>query len=168
MDPFYMPAIGIVNSYLYINDMPQLSTYLPDQLTQLQAMPEERYFVNFYMGYYYYMMGEYMKAYEYFSENQDWHGEAAHALVKAGYPNRARQLMDDSKDQDITDRGESRKAYNQAVYLTALGQKEEAVHALKQAYANGYPFGWIQYVRDPLLKDLHGYPPFDAFIEPKG
>ncbi|HET7458151.1 MAG TPA: BTAD domain-containing putative transcriptional regulator [Gemmatimonadaceae bacterium] len=66
----------------------------------------------------------------------------------------------------------------------ALGDREQAVALLRQAFAEGYPIfqGYsspqsygeffdpleVSVHADPALLPLHGYPPFERFLEPRG
>ena len=60
-----------------------------------------------------------------------------------------------------------REAYWQACIAAQLGYTERAMVLLRQAYAEGRPFTILVH-RDMDLEPLHGYPPFEDFLEPKG
>jgi tetratricopeptide (TPR) repeat protein len=56
-------------------------------------------------------------------------------------------------------------------YIAAnLGDLGAAVRLLEQAVAEARPWNWwrLRFDRDPYLKPLRGYPPFEDFIEPRG
>jgi hypothetical protein len=47
-----------------------------------------------------------------------------------------------------------------------LGEKDEAVRLLREAFAQGNAYGvWLH--RDILLEPLHGFPAFEAFKKPQ-
>jgi tetratricopeptide (TPR) repeat protein len=49
----------------------------------------------------------------------------------------------------------------------ALGQQDEAVRLLQEAFNQGVPFNpWVH--RDPTFAALHDYPPFQELLRPKG
>jgi hypothetical protein len=48
-----------------------------------------------------------------------------------------------------------------------LGQRERAVELLSESFALGRPFT-TELHRDLDLETLHGYPPFDSLLKPKG
>ena len=55
----------------------------------------------------------------------------------------------------------------QARVEAVLGNKEEAVALLRQAFGEGVGFGiWAH--RDMDLETLRGFPPFEEFMKPKG
>ncbi|NNG17445.1 MAG: hypothetical protein HKM89_13280, partial [Gemmatimonadales bacterium] len=60
-----------------------------------------------------------------------------------------------------------RDFYWQACIAAQLGELDRAMVLLREAYAQGRVFNvWLH--RDFDLEPLHGYPPFEEFIEPKG
>ncbi len=58
--------------------------------------------------------------------------------------------------------------YNKGLIETAMGKKEEAVNSLRQAIEVGAVFAFGSFDGDGLLQPLHGYPPFEEFLKPKG
>lgn len=58
--------------------------------------------------------------------------------------------------------------YAQAAIYASMNQLEEAMRLLRQAFAEGYGFGSWSYNYSYLLVPLHGYPPYEEFIRPKG
>ncbi|MEZ4848895.1 MAG: hypothetical protein R3B93_09835 [Bacteroidia bacterium] len=48
-----------------------------------------------------------------------------------------------------------------------LGNRELAVDLLKQAFEEGFSFGWQRYSQDVFLKPLFGYEPFEEFVRTK-
>jgi len=57
--------------------------------------------------------------------------------------------------------------YNQACIYSLLGDIEEAVRLLQEAFSRGQPFG-LFVLRDIDLEPLRGYPAFEELIRPKG
>jgi TolB-like protein/tetratricopeptide (TPR) repeat protein len=54
----------------------------------------------------------------------------------------------------------------QARITAALGERDEAIRRLQDAFANGGAYGiWIHV--DPALDDLRGYPPFESLVRPR-
>jgi hypothetical protein len=53
------------------------------------------------------------------------------------------------------------------VIAGALGQREEAVRLLRQAYSEGRSYSWYNLVRADLVP-LRDYPPFQELMRPKG
>ncbi len=54
-----------------------------------------------------------------------------------------------------------------AAIAAQLGDKDEAVDLLREAFAQGQPYGiWLH--RDATLEPLRGYPPFEDLVRPKG
>ncbi len=60
-----------------------------------------------------------------------------------------------------------RDLYWQACIAAQLGELDRAMVLLRDAHNLGRPFG-IRLHRDMELEPLHGYPAFEAFLEPKG
>jgi len=57
--------------------------------------------------------------------------------------------------------------FGRARIAAQLGEKEKAVALLRQAFSEGYEFS-VSLHRDPDLEPLHGFPPFDELMKPKG
>jgi len=57
--------------------------------------------------------------------------------------------------------------YWQACIAAQLGELDRAMDLLREAYAQGRPFG-IMLHRDVNLEPLHGHPPFMEFLRPRG
>jgi TolB-like protein len=57
--------------------------------------------------------------------------------------------------------------YPRAQIAALLGDRDRAVALLRDALAHGLPFT-IYLHTDPAMSSLHGYPPFDALMVPKG
>jgi hypothetical protein len=56
-----------------------------------------------------------------------------------------------------------------AEIVAEMGRKEEAVAALRKAMAHGVYFDFnMEWHADPWFSNLHGYPPFQALLKPKG
>jgi len=54
----------------------------------------------------------------------------------------------------------------QALITAALGDRDEAIRLLQQAFANGAAYGvWIH--TEPALDGLRGYPPFESLVRPR-
>ena len=54
----------------------------------------------------------------------------------------------------------------QGVITAALGDVDDAVRLLQEAFDNGSTHNvWIH--RDPAFDDLWGYPPFDSLMRPR-
>jgi DNA-binding SARP family transcriptional activator len=60
-----------------------------------------------------------------------------------------------------------REPYWQACIAAQLGERERAMALLRQAYNDGRPFD-LRLHRDVDLAPLHGYPPFEELLKPKG
>ena len=50
-------------------------------------------------------------------------------------------------------------------YLLFMEASSDLWHA---AFEAGFEFNWWNYQNDPALKSLHGYPPFEEFMRPRG
>jgi len=60
-----------------------------------------------------------------------------------------------------------RDVYWQACIAAQLGELDRAMVLLRESYARGRPFSIFLH-RDMDLEPLHGYPPFEEFLAPKG
>ena len=63
--------------------------------------------------------------------------------------------------------GAGSPTYLRARLAAVLGQRDEAVALLRRAYQEGHSYG-LELHRDPDLAGLRGYPPFEAFLRPRG
>ena len=57
-------------------------------------------------------------------------------------------------------------SYWRACIASILGEREQAVSLLRDAFAQGYPYG-VSVLSDMNLERLRGYGPFKELIEPK-
>ena len=79
----------------------------------------------------------------------------------------AEQVIQDLKSFDGPDKNGHYK-YALARIYSALNEKELATEYLKQAFTEGFSFGFTRYDFDELLLPLHGYPAYEEFVKPKG
>jgi hypothetical protein len=56
--------------------------------------------------------------------------------------------------------------YLRACIASLLGEREQAVALLREAFAQGLPFG-IDLHRDPDLEPLNDYPPYSDLVRPR-
>jgi len=80
----------------------------------------------------------------------------------------AEDMIQELKTNDKPTR-KGRYKYVIARIYAALNEKELAVEYLKQAFVEGFIFIiFDRYDFDPELIPLHGYPPYEEFVRPKG
>jgi hypothetical protein len=58
--------------------------------------------------------------------------------------------------------------YYRAEIAAVLGDRERAVELLRNAIAHGAVDSWDHLHSEPAFARLHGYPPFDELLRPKG
>ena len=58
--------------------------------------------------------------------------------------------------------------YHRAEIAAVLGDRERAVELLRDAIAQGAVDPWDHLHSEPAFASLHGYPPFDELLRPKG
>lgn len=56
-------------------------------------------------------------------------------------------------------------AFGRAIIAAQLGEKDRAVNYLREALAHG---GFLAVHREFFLEPLHGYPPYEEMVRPKG
>ena len=57
--------------------------------------------------------------------------------------------------------------YSIAAVYSGLGDKENAVQYLKEAFQNKFGFTLGNYKYDFMFIPLHGYEPFESFVKPR-
>ncbi|MBT8218528.1 MAG: hypothetical protein KJP00_01800, partial [Bacteroidia bacterium] len=106
------------------------------------------------------------------SSRMDWIirdiGWKGSCLAILGDTTQALNLIEYLKEQEYSGFFAVDAHYNMARIQANLGQKKAAVDNLKLAEENGmtYDRGWGK--GDIFLKPLHGYPPFEALMKPRG
>ena len=86
--------------------------------------------------------------------------------ARAGNPDGAQRISEQLRDLDQPYLW-GKHTYRRAKIAAVLGEKDEAVSLLHQAHGEGWSYGAGLH-RDIDFETLRGYPPFEAFLRPKG
>jgi tetratricopeptide (TPR) repeat protein len=99
-------------------------------------------------------------------ENPSFLGHLGGIYARLGEVAGAREMSDSLRGLDRPYlRGQH--TYWRARIAALLGEEDEAVRLLWQSVGEGVPFGLGMHA-NPDLEPLHGFPPFEEFIRPKG
>ncbi len=91
----------------------------------------------------------------------------ATCYARLGEREEALKLIEQLRDMEQP-RSRGRYPYLIGMIYATLDEKEKAMQYLKQAHREGYGFGPGTYQNAFELIPLHGYPPYEAFVAPKG
>ena len=101
-----------------------------------------------------------------FPGNVNYQGYLGVLAARRGDRNKAQQISERLEGlADPYDFG--RDTYWQACIASLLGEQDRAMVLLRDAYAQGREFTLGLHL-DMDLEPLHGYPPFEDFLRPKG
>mgnify|MGYP006284210623 CR=1 FL=1 len=87
--------------------------------------------------------------------------------IQTGNPEEAKNIIRQLEDME-EERDRGRYKYNIGLIYANLDEKEKAVQYLKTAHREGYPFNARSFHNSFELIPLHGYPPYEEFVAPKG
>lgn len=118
-----------------------------------------------------YMINNYNNILSYYDDQiSDGHLKGYYLVATdlSGSPERAEQMYNQWISDIEDDFIDPSVFYGQALYFTALGNKEKAFDYIEKAFYGGFGFDWFRYQYDPALKGLWDYPPFQELVKPKG
>jgi tetratricopeptide (TPR) repeat protein len=135
--------------------------------------PEEQKKSRFQLGQVYYLMGKWQEAARIFSElaresaqDINYQGYLGALAVRQGDRAGAERIAESLRALDGRYRF-GQHTYCRARIASLLGEKDEAVALLRDAFAQGYRFS-ISVHRDPDFEPLRDYPPYQELLRPKG
>jgi tetratricopeptide (TPR) repeat protein len=100
-----------------------------------------------------------------FPDNIDYQGYLGVMAVKQGDLDNARQIQEELRQMSRPYLF-GRHLHWAACIAAQLGEKEEAVNLLREAFSRGRPYT-IEYHRNVILEPLHDYPPYQELMAPK-
>ncbi len=165
----FLPAIGYACIYMYIHDIPQLSKYIDVFKEAHKKNGSNANLPGLAKLYYDFIIGDHASAMESpLIEIPMFYYAKASILYAMGKEEEAKQLLLAAERNIKPYLGPGDFEYNRAYYHAMCGEKEKAMTYLEAAYEAGKHSIFLHYGEDIGFKSMHGYPPFDEFIKPKG
>jgi len=166
---FGAPPLFLATFFLLNQDHPKAAHYLTECTPIVQALPDS---LGLWKGAHAFFQENYEEAIKHYNKVGIFNGRIAacyHRLNEIDLAKTHEQkqidLIQSFKDKNLE---VAWLYYDLASYYAAIGDQEKTVIHLKNCYEAGGSFLWFAYGNDPTFKNLHGYPPFDEFIKPKG
>ncbi len=170
-NPYSVTCNAIARKYALKNDRVNQKKWAVMSLDYLASLPkadkDETWAVSYYMAE---RLPEALNIYEQLHRKDPqwrWLSKIGCLNVKLGNKDIALSTAAALEKMDLP-YPQGRIKYGLAQIHAALGEKEKALDLLKQAFKEGFAFGFYEYDYDFEFLPLFDYPPFQEFVKPKG